>query len=196
MLAKPKLKETIYFLACFASTAAILAWRRPDQFSYPYIWVEEGTVTLVDYIKHGWISMFYPVAGYLVLPAKLIFLTSASISFNHLPRIEYWLTILFTAGVAFSIARTPTVLKLRPLCALTTLLLPINSEVFAVSEYAFWWGTILAFLVLLWDPKASKGKYTKYIFLTLGGLSSPMIIPISLMMVFRSWVFYRQKKKQ
>lgn len=183
-----KFKGLLQWGALLLTTLAILAWRRPDQFFHPYIWVEEGTVTLIDYIHHGWVSLFYPVAGYLVLPSKLIFLTAISISFKHLPNIEYWLTVVFTGAVIFTIAHAPTVLKHRYLCALLVLVLPINSEVYAVSEYAFWWGTLLAFLVLLWNTEDTAHRPIRILLLILGGFSSPMILPISAMLGVRALV--------
>ncbi len=181
-----KLKVSAQWALLLLGTFAALAWRRPDQLLHPYVWFEEGTVTLVDYIHHGWLSFFYPVAGYLVLPSKAIFLVAASLSMRHLPNIEYWLTVLFTFGVVACIAKAPTVLRWRYACAMTVLLLPLNPEVYAVSEYAFWWGTILAFLVLLWNPKDEGNLRERLSLLVIGGLSSPMIIPIAAVMAARA----------
>jgi hypothetical protein len=183
-----KMKASAQWVFLLLTTFIVLAWRRPDQLLHPYVWVEEGTVTLVDYIHHGWLSFFYPVAGYLVLPSKVIFLIAASISMRHLPNIEYWLTVLFTFGVVACIAKAPTVLRWRYACALAVLFLPLNPEVFAVSEYAFWWGTILAFLVLLWDLQDEGYLRSRLGLLIVGGFSSPMIIPIAGFMVVRAMV--------
>lgn len=177
MTISPRLKQASGVITLFALTILTLAWRRPDQLHNPYIWVEEGVITLPEYAKHGWWSIFSPVAGYLVLPSKAIFLVAATLSFSHLVSIEYWLTALFTFGVCASIAYSPTYLKLPYLCAIATLAIPTNAEVFAVSEFAFWWGTLLAIVALFW---ASDKRLIWRCFLTaIGGLSSPLIIPLS-----------------
>jgi hypothetical protein len=54
------------------ATIAILAARRPDQFLHPYMWVEDGTQTLPGYLERGWLEVFQPLAGYLVLVSKLM----------------------------------------------------------------------------------------------------------------------------
>lgn len=169
-------------------TVGVLIWRRPGQFLHPYVWVEEGTVTLPAYLHHGWLSVFSPVAGYLVIPSKLIFLLSASLSFTHLPELTYWLTLLFTFLVVLSVARCPTYLRWPTVCAIAMLLIPSNPEVFAVSEYAFWWGTVLLFVSLLWRQDARRTPLR--VFLTaLGGLSSPLVIPLTGLFAVRAWRF-------
>lgn len=181
-----KSKTVLIIIAILLATIIIMVWRRPGQFIHPYIWVEEGVVTLPDYIHHGWLTLFHPVAGYLVIPSKLIFLTAISISFIHLPALEYWFTIFFSAGVIITIALAPTILKWRYACALFVLLLPVNPEVYAVSEYAFWWGTLLAFVVLLWDTNDKRHLPLRIALLLIGGFSSPMIIPISVVLALRA----------
>jgi hypothetical protein len=59
------------------------------------------------------------------------------------------------------------------------LLVPTDGEVFAVSEYSFWWAGILLLLALLWDhglPWLRAG------YIVLGGLSSPLIGPAAVLL--------------
>lgn len=164
----------------------ILIWRRPDQFSHPYIWVEEGTVTLPAYLAHGWRSLLDPVAGYIVLPAKLIFLSAASLSFSHLPRLEYWFTLIFEAGTLALIAFSPSKLKFPILAALAVALLPTDSEVYSVSEYAFWWGALWSFVAIFWNEDAKPRTAWRCVLAGMGGLSSPMAIPAAVILAFRA----------
>ena len=172
---------------------AVLFFRRPSQLFHPYIWVEEGTVTLPQYLQHGWFSLFYPVAGYLVIPAKLIFLLAASISFPHLPDMTYWMTVGFTIFVAASVALCPTYLKWPTACAAAMLLIPTDSEVFAVSEYAFWWGTLLVVVSVLWKPDAGK-TILRSCLTILGGLSSPLVILLTPLFILRALRFRRRSE--
>ena len=165
---------------------AIFIWRRPDQFLHPYVWVEEGTVTLPAYLTEGWKSLFAPMAGYMVVPAKLIFLVAAWLSFAHLPSIEYWLTLIFEVGTLALVAFSPTRLRFPKLAALAIALLPTDSEVFAVSEYAFWWGTIWAFVAIFWDEGDKPRTLWRCVLVAVGGLSSPMAMPIAAILGFRA----------
>lgn len=173
------------------AVTAVLIFRRPSQLFHPYVWVEEGTVTLPQYLQHGWLSLFSPVAGYLVVPAKLIFMLAASFSFLHLPDATYWLTVGFTIFVAACVALCPTYLKWPTACAIAMLLIPTDSEVFAVSEYAFWWGTLLVVLSVLWSPGAHK-TILRSLLTTVGGLSSPLVILLTPLFLVRALYFRRR----
>jgi hypothetical protein len=95
-------------VALLVCTLAAMILRRPDQWAAPYVWIEEGTIMLPDFIATGWRALFHPVNGYFLLPTKLILAISATLSFRWLPEIEYWLTLAFTAGVLAAVAFTPT----------------------------------------------------------------------------------------
>ena len=172
--------RTIALLAAIAgATLLAMALRRPDQWSAPAVWIEEGTVALPDYVANGWSSVLHPMMGYLVLPTKLILATAATLSFRWLPEIEFALTLLFTAGVLAAIAFCPTDLKYRPLCALALLALPIDSEAYATSAYAFWWGSLLTILPLIWRRDGARHDVLRGLLLVFGGLSSPLIIALT-----------------
>jgi len=166
------------------STLFAMILRRPDQWAAPYVWIEEGTIMLPDFIATGWRALFHEVNGYFLLPTKLIIAISATLSFRWLPEIEYWFTLAFTAGVLAAVAFTPTQLKYRVACALALLALPTDSEVFAMSALAFWWGTVLTVLPLLWRPDAKPHPVLRSSLLVIGGLSSPyivMLVPLYLL---------------
>lgn len=186
-------RDVVFYVGLAVATVAILSWRRPGQLLHPYIWVEDGTVTLPAYLHHGWLSLFLPVAGYLVLPSKLIFLIAATLSFTRLPELTYWFTILFTFAVVLCVARCPTYLRWPTACAVAMLLIPSNPEVFAVSEYAFWWGTVLVFVSLLWRPEAGKTPL-RVLLTVIGGGSSPIIIPLSALFIIRAWLFRTKRE--
>ena len=175
-----------------ACTFTVLILRRPSQWAYPYIWVEAGTIMLPDFIAHGWSSLLDPVNGYLVLPTKLILATSATVSFRWMPDIAYWLTELFTICVLCAIALSPTHLKYRFVCALAILALPTDSEVFAVSSLAFWWGSLLVTLPLFWRNTGPQLPALRIAFLTIGGLSSPLLIVLSPLYALRA-IIYRTR---
>jgi len=165
-------------LAISICTIIIVVARRPDQWTAPTLWVED-TKILAAFAQNGWISVFYPVNGYVILPSKFILCTSALLSFRWLPEISYWMTLIFTIAVLLCIAFSPTTLKYRKACALMTLALPINPEVYGTSEYSFWWGSLLAILPLFWDGQNRRHAAMRILFLLIGGFSSPLIVALA-----------------
>jgi len=167
-------------------TFLAILFRRPDQFFHPYVWAEDGVLILPDFAASGWRTILHPIAGYFILPAKLIFAISATISFRWLPEISYWITVAFAAFVVTAIAFSPTQLRYSKACALAPLLIPIDSEVYGVSLFSGWWGTLLAVLPLLWRADGLQKTTYRLTLLVVGGLSSPLIIGLSPLYALRA----------
>lgn len=171
------------------ATLLALYFRRPDQFFHPYVWAEEGTVSLPQFIEHGWLYFIDPVAGYLILPSKLIQATALTLSVSHYPEIALWLTAAFHAGVLCAIAFSPSSLRYPLACALFTLVLPTDSEVFGTALYAFWWGSLLLVPPLLWPARRDDVVWPRVGMTLLGGLSSPLVIAFLPIFMLRNLVF-------
>jgi hypothetical protein len=158
-------------------TTLLLFLRRPDQFYAPYIWVEDGTKILPEFIRDGWFSLFYAVNGYQILATRLLTTFSLKASFLYFPIVSLLLTILSTSLVVALISFAPTDLRCKPLCALAALLLPTDPEVLGIGEYIFWWAGLTLFVALIWTPNAAY-QWVRMICVGLGGLSSPIIITL------------------
>jgi hypothetical protein len=156
-------------------TFVVLFLRRPDQFLHPYIWDEDGTIILKAYLAHGLSSITEPVGGFYVLATKLLTLTSFKLSFVWAPYLAVYLTTAFTCMVIAAIAFSPTHLAAPFLCAVAVLLVPTDAEVFAVSEYGFWWAGLLLIVALLWDTAPARHQWLRLIYIIIGGLSSPIV---------------------
>lgn len=169
------------------ATLVILFARRPDQFFHPYIWAEDGPFILRPYAERGFASIIEPVQGYHILISKIIALTAFKASILWTPEIALWLTVAFTAAVVIAIALSPTHLPWRFACALAPLLVPSDPEVFAVSMLTFWWAGLLLILALLWDADRHK-TWLRALYIVLGGLSSPIIVPVCALLGLRAVV--------
>jgi hypothetical protein len=181
----PRGSPTIFqILALAAATILVLGLRRPDQFRHPYLWVEDATV-LQAYVERGLASIFEPVMGYYILPSKILDLAAFKLSILHAPAIALVLTALFTVAVVIAIAFSPTHLRWPCACAMTPLLVPTDPEIFAVGLYAFWWSGLLLVVALLWDSKRDR-QWLRATYLVLGGLSTPIIVPVSGLLVVRA----------
>lgn len=159
-----------------AATLLALVLRRPSQWSNPYVWVEDGRDLLPQFVDYGWSTLLHPVAGYILIPNKLINALSVTLSFRWLPEISLVLAALFTMAVMVMLALAPTRLRAPWACALAVLAVPTDPEVFSTSAYALWWAGFLVLIPLFWDERQSPGLRWRLPMLLLGALSSPLIV--------------------
>jgi len=151
----------------------VIFFRRPGQILHPYIWCEDGSIILRQYLNNGLLSILKPVQGYYILSSKIINFLSYFISFWYYPEIAAFLANAFIIAVVFAIAYSPTNLKYPWLCAVLTLFVKTDAECFSVALYSFWWAGLLLILATLWKDKC-KIKL-QFLYLLIGGFSSPLI---------------------
>src|SRR5690606_18208754 len=86
----------------------------------------------------------------------------------------------------------PTVLRHRFWCAAMVMFVPSSSEVFGVSLYTGWWGSLLAFLPLFWrdTPKVAA----RSALLVIGGLSTPVAIGLLPLYAGRLYLYRRRSE--
>ena len=65
-------------------TILVLFLRRPGQFSNPYLWVEDGTVTLRSFADRGAYILVEPLSGYHVFASKLLSFVAFRLSALHM----------------------------------------------------------------------------------------------------------------
>jgi hypothetical protein len=127
-----------------------------------------------------------------VVPAKLIFLTAISLSGSYYPDIAYALTLAFEVATLCLVASSPSHLRYPWLAALLVAAVPTQPEVFAVSEYAFWWGALWSFVAIFWREGERSRIGWRAFLAFFGGMSSPMAIPAAVLLAARALV-RRQK---
>jgi len=171
----------------------LLFLRRGAQLLNPHIWNEDGPFNMVSFILSGWHNLYEPTQGYLILIPKLITNISMSISFIYYPEISTYLTWLFTIVLALMVAYSPTMLKSPALAAISIFLIPTNAEVFGLPLYTLWFSAILLFLVALWRP--SEKQVMKNTLLVFGGFSSPTIVIIIPVQIFRMIMLPNKKEE-
>lgn len=162
------------FCIVLVLAAIIIAGRRWFQFVHPDVWVEDGTLVIPSYVEHGWFGLFTPVAGYLIIPAKLVSFIALSITFVHYAFVSTVLATIVQASCVAAIASAPTMLPARIVCAFAVVFLPSGTEVFGLPVYTFWWTTLMLFVALLWNSDGYFG--TRVALLAVGALSSPFVI--------------------
>lgn len=171
----------------FVVFLCLLASRRWAQFTVPQVWDEESWV-IDGFIKHGWLEIFHPINGYLLMVPKIMVGAALATSFHEFPAISMALSWSFTALVGVAIAFSPTHLKGRMLCALAVFAVPSDPEVFGITLYTFWWAALLLFLLAVWDER-KPAPALRLLFLFAGGLSSPVIVALLPVFYFRAYWF-------
>ncbi|HEY1730192.1 MAG TPA: hypothetical protein VGG15_00490 [Terriglobales bacterium] len=160
----------------------------------PQVWDEDGALVIPGLLQHGLISLFDPVAGYLIVVPKVISAVSLAVSGLYYPLVSTILAWIFTAWVCLEIAVSPIWLRGGALLAVMTLLVPCDPEVFGIPLYTFWWATLLLFLVVLWRPESTDWK-RRVSFTLLGGLSSPLIFLVTPFLMVRAAVWRNSRRE-
>jgi hypothetical protein len=171
----------------------LLFLRRGEQLLNPQVWAEDGIMIIPSFLEYGWFNLIHHVNGYLITIPKLISNISMSISPLYYPEISTYITWAFTIFIALAVTFSPTKLHYKPLAAILIFLIPTNAENFGLPLYTLWFSAILLFLVVLW--KQQQSLHWKNTFLILGGLSSPVIVPILTIQIFRT-LFLPYKKEE
>lgn len=160
---------------CLAIAAVvIIALRRPGQFLHPTGWAESVAQTLPAIAQDGFLAIFTPVNGYMIVISKLIDYIAVKTSLYFYPEISAFLAIALIVGTAVLICKAPTAIPGKFLLALLTLLVPVNPEMFSVSLYAFWWSAIWLLLLAAWTETPTRRQAAGALALgVIASLSSP-----------------------
>lgn len=167
------------------ATVCLLIIRRPDQFTRPATWVEEGSLFFTQYLAHGWLYLFEPINGYLILPSKIAAFLATQVSFLHYPEASIAICVAATIAAVLCIAHAPTLLKWPPLCALLAIAVPTDPEVLGVSSYLFWIFGLVSLLSVAWRLDGAR-PYTRLALTIFGGLSSPLNIALTPLFFLRA----------
>ncbi len=150
-----KIQPLIVWTVFLLTTGILLALRSPDQLLNPYVWTDDGVVTLKDFIEHGPLSAFYTVQGYFILISKLVSSVTLWSSLKYYPVIANWITFALTLCILCCIWKAPTKLNGKAFCALAVLLHPTGGNLYLMPGYLFWFAALLAPLALLWKEDAN-----------------------------------------
>jgi hypothetical protein len=172
---------------------ALVASRRWQQVTCPQVWAEDGTL-ISSFLESGWIGVFQPLNGYLVLAPRMITGISLLVSIYYYPIVSTVLACLFAASVGVAVAVSPTRLRGRILCAAAIFLVPSDTEVFGPPLYTLWWAPILLLLVALWDERR-EALFLRFLYLVIGGLSSPYILVVLPVLYFRALRFRKVRSE-
>ena len=171
----------------------LLFLKRRDQLIHPDIWNEDGTINLVSYLDSGWFNLFEPVQGYYITISKIITNISMSISPLYYPEISTYITWVFIIVVSLIVVYAPTILEHKILSAIIIYFIPAYAEVYGLPLYTFWFAGIFILLVALWQEQ--KNQLLKNILLIIGGLSSPIIVTLIPVQIYRLIILKNKREE-
>lgn len=172
---------------CVAATA-ILLLRRPDQFTNPQLWAEDG-IFFFQAREFGLRALTLELAGYFHLAPRLIAALSAALDPALVPHVFAGATLAFTLYVVSRILSLRCPLPFRPLCALALVLVPDASEVL-LNTNNLQWVFIAGFLVLLLsrEPTHATQRAHDLLAAALFSLSSPFSLVLTPFFVARAFL--------
>ena len=158
------------------AAAVILFSRRPDVFTAPQLWAEDGTIYFLGGTG-GWPSLWESQGNYLAFLPRLTAVLS-----NFAP--VFYAPILYeTAAVAVCLAAvikaaSPRVgLPLPAFAGLAVVLVPNMDEITANITNAQWFGAVILVLVCISQPPTNLGQTARDVLaLILFGLTGPFVI--------------------
>jgi hypothetical protein len=158
-----KNKNLTYFLFLLSLVLAVLAllFKKPEAFTKPQFWAEDGVVFLQEYFHKGIRSIFTPYAGYIHLVprigAMLIFHLT---SFEYMPAAYNIISLLAFLGIAtFIWCRTAFDPYTKFFMTLALSLAPNGCEVVLNITNVQWYLSLFIPLIFL------TGYNKKYVFL-------------------------------
>ena len=167
------------------ATFAVLVLRRGTSLTKPEVWDEDGLTLIPEFLTQGWTSLLHSYQGYYNTAPRI--LTGLTVTFapQDYPVASTVLAWLVTAAVMAFVAWAPVRLRGGLLLAFVCLLLPTKPECLGTPLYASWWTTIPLLLLPFWEA-GPRHLALRAIVLALGGLSSPVAIVTTPLMVLRA----------
>lgn len=178
------------WIACILMVTAILYWRRPDAFSNPQLWAEDGNIFFTDAFFKGARALFLPYSGYYHTLARVAALIGRLFPVRYVPywyAFSSWLVVAAIVGYIFS-ERLSFTLPSKFLLGLAIVATTANNEVF--GNLANWATLMTLFWLLLAisnDGPSRRQSIFDCIILVLTGLNSPFTICLWPLFLFRWW---------
>lgn len=172
--------------------------RRLDQVLSAQIWNEEGWI-LRQSLNEGVLQgIFYPIAGYWMIPTTFIISLTAQLSLTFAPYVFSAFSVLNFLLFATVWLSDRSSLKFwnRVLVVALIVAIPSNSEAFGVALYSFWWLQIISIPTLFWrETLEQRNSWAKPALLILASISGPAGAIFSLGIALNGFVRREQHRK-
>jgi len=181
----------------FLIVLGTLVYRRPDAFTHPQLWAEDGPLYLQQVEQYGFKSLLIPDGGYLHFVPRIIalFWSLLNVSYFYIPACYVYSAFFFTFFIALNIWKTVNALgiKHKILYATSFLLLPLGSDIFMNLTNINWIASLylINFLFVRYSDNSNKNQYLNLIAITIISLSGPFSTLLS-PVVFLSIIIERK----
>jgi hypothetical protein len=186
------LTSFLFLLSVILSILALL-YRKPEAFTKPQFWAEDGVIFFQQYFQTGVSSIFNPYAGYLhLIPRLVALLTFHSISFEHMPAAYNVASLLIFLGLVCFIwwrTRFDPYTKFFVIMALS--LVPVGSEMVLNITNVQWYVSLFIPLLFLAGHN-KKYRFFDGIVLFLVALTGPF--SVIFLPAVCAIVWYRSRK--
>lgn len=168
------------YVALAAAALVLLFTRRPDAYTNPQFWAEDGAVWFADAFNRGpWLPFLIPNAGYLQTSSRIGAALALTVPVRWAPAAMNVAALLIQIAPAMVIASSRFAsliphLRVRLAIAALYLGLPNSWEIHANLTNAQWRvGLLLTMLVIAPPPGSAWGKAADALFGFIAALSGP-----------------------
>lgn len=182
-----RLRYLSLFVGCMLITW-ILYVRKPDAFLNPQFWAEDGTVFFLTAYRDGIAALFQPYSGYLHLLPRIIAWVADALPYRWTPAI-YNLAGLIGTWAVVAMLHSPRLRLPFPLgYSMVLVLVPhMTGEIFVNLTNLQWSLSLLLLLCVLQEgAKTMAGRILDSSILVLAGLSTPLIVLVVPIQLYRS----------
>lgn len=187
----PSTREWALFAVPVFVCLAMLVFRRPDAFSAPWFYAEEGRDFLADAYRDGWASLGYRVNGYFHLYPRLVASLGLSVGvpIAGMPWLNLVSILLMYAVVwSYTFLRSPGTVAWRCIALLCTVLVPLGNEVWMNLTNVQWPMALLIPLILFGRGPATVGwRITDAFVLSLACFTGPFALVFVPVVLFIWW---------
>lgn len=184
-------RDRLLFGMASAICLMALIWRRPDAFTMPWFYAEEGRDFLAQAYHEGWASCFNRTNGYFHLFPRLTASLGLSIGIPlaMLPWLNLaGLLILYATLWRYAWTRFPAGRAARFVAVVTTVLVPLGNEIWMNMTNAQWPMALLIVLILFGRPAANRRWWAAdALVCLLAAFTGPLALVLAPLALWRVW---------
>ena len=178
----------LIFLFVFAG----LYFRRPDAFTKPQLWAEDGPIFLLQYVQYGVSALFIPYAGYLHFIPRLIAIGWGvlGIQYQYIPLFYNYSAFLITYLLAVSLwlGAKHLDIKNKVLYSVCFIFLPLGSDIYMDITNLNWMTALYLINYLLVNEKRERFYIPNLFLLLIVSLTGPfstLLCPVILLILYK-----------
>jgi hypothetical protein len=172
--------------AALAAVAAIILYRRPDEFFAPQFSVEDGALFFRQALEDGPASILRPYVDYLHLFPRLVAWGASFLPVLWAPALYAWTSLAVILGVCAYLFRPRAGLPRPALLAVCLAFAPNAVFLFGNITHSQWFlAFLLPVLAVQEEPRDRRGAAADLALLALVGLTGPFAILALPLFAFR-----------